>query len=104
MSERKTLRRYNNGQYIDQRQHDSTLAAITPVLNSQIVYGNLVTATVVSGLNVISHNLGRPYTMWIIAGTSNAATAPNDNATNTMPDKVLVLNCSASGTIKIWIA
>lgn len=104
MTERKSLRRYNNGVYIDQRQHDSTLAAITPVLNSQIVYGNLVTAEVVSGDNVIPHNLGRPYIMWIVAGTNNSAIAPEETAVNNIKDKVLVLTCAAAGTLKLWIA
>jgi len=100
----KPLVRFNNGEYIDQRQHDSTFQAIQPVLESEIVYGNLVTVEVVAGTNFIAHNLQRDYIMWIVAGTNSAAILPEEIEDNPNRRSVLLLNCAASGRLKLWIA
>ena len=97
------LVRFNNGKYIDQRQQDSVQNTLAPIQDSQIVFGNLVSVEVVSGDNYIQHNLGRPYTMYLVAGQTVAVdlTEVEDNP---VKQSQLILNSTGSSKIRLWIA
>jgi len=100
---RQPLVRFNNGVYTDQRQQDSVQGALAPIQDSQIVFGNLVTAEVITGNNFIQHNLGRNPVMWILAGT-NAAVDLFEDLDNNFKDRQIIINSSGPATIRLWIA
>jgi hypothetical protein len=100
---RQPLVRFNNGVYTDQRQQDSVQNTLSPIQESQIVFGNLVSVSVVSGNNFIQHNLGRPYVMYLIAG-QNAIVDLIEIEDNPNRSSQLILNSSGSANIRLWIA
>jgi hypothetical protein len=100
---RQPLVRFNNGVYIDQRQQDAVQGTLAPIQSSQIVFGALITADVVSGDNFIQHNLGRDPVLWILAGV-NAVVDLYENTDNNFKDRQIIINSSGPATIRLWVA
>ena len=77
---------------------------INPVLGNPISQGLLLTGLVLaSGDNTINHKLGRKLQGWIIVGLSASVTFYDKQATNSMPQKTLVLNASGAATINLYV-
>jgi hypothetical protein len=103
MTDKRSLRRYNNGEYITQKIFDSVSDTIAPVTDSDIVYGNLLSASLITGQdNLISTNLGREYKMWLVA--SKDANADVWEVNSTVKQGILTLRCSANVNVKVWVA
>lgn len=79
-------------------------AALTPVLQSPIVNGRLITGqALINGATTINHRLDRKLQGWIIVGNNAAATIYDSQLTNTMPDKTLILNSNAACVVSVWV-
>lgn len=78
--------------------------AINPVLGNPISQGQLLTGLVLaSGDNTINHKLGRKLQGWIIVGLNASVTFYDKQATNSMPEKTLVLHTTGAATINLYV-
>lgn len=76
---------------------------LNPVISNPLIAGNLFKNVVLSsGSNTINHKLDRAYQGYLISGMHGSFIQLFDTP-SPMPDKTLVLNASASGSIDIWI-
>lgn len=87
-----------------QMMQNQWASILTPVLNSPIVNGRLITGqALINGATTINHRLDRKLQGWVIVGNNAAATIYDSQTTNTMPDKTLILNSSAACIVAIWV-
>lgn len=87
-----------------QRFADDVTETLNPLFRLPILNGRLIEGTVLaSGDNSISHGLGRKLLGWIPVRCSAAVDLYDKQGTNTVPDKLLVLNASADVTVSLWV-
>lgn len=76
---------------------------IDPVLANLLVQGRLVTGvSLLSGVNVINHGLGRPLVGWLAVGQSAASALYDSQAVNPQKQSTLILNSANPCTVSIW--
>jgi len=77
--------------------------SLTPLLKSAIVDGALVTDILLaSGVNRVSHSLGRIPLGWIIVDRDTAATVFKSVAPNITDSSTISFTASAPITISVW--
>ncbi len=79
-------------------------AQISPVIEQPLVRGHLINnITLISGTNVIDHRLSRKLQGYIVVLKSANVTIYDNQSTNPMPDKTLILVASGPATISAWV-
>lgn len=78
---------------------------VTPIISSQIIDGILLKDIILQGstTNEVSHKLGRKLLGWIIIRKRANSTIWDEQDTNKSPSKNLLLNCSNTVTVDIWV-
>lgn len=74
------------------------------ILGKQIIDGNLVSATLTSGVNKVPHNLKRRYNSFFLTQRySVAGTTVVEVLSSSDADTFITLNASAAVNVNIWI-
>jgi hypothetical protein len=79
--------------------------AISPVIASAVVGGNLITGISMTAATdkVINHGLGRALQGWTLVGVSADTRVFDKQATNSNPKSTLILQSVNTATISIWV-
>jgi len=70
-----------------------------PIINGVLVQNVPLT----TGENTVEHKLGRKLLGYIVVGNSADSRIWDSQASNNLPSKTLVLNCSANTTVSLWV-
>lgn len=83
---------------------DNIAASLIPFLINPLLNGSFLNDVVLtSGANVLNHKLGRNLVGWIITRRNGVATVYDTQATNSLPNKTLLLTASAGLTCSIYV-
>lgn len=100
----KPFRQIQANQYILQQIQDAIAQALNPVLALPIVDGRLIenVALGTGGVNLVTHGLGRPPKLWMLARVNADCRIWETTARTT--DLQLALNTSAPVMVSLWVA
>jgi len=77
---------------------------LNPVIANPLAQGRLIqNVSLVSGANVINHQLGRKLQGWILTRQRSAASIYDTQDSNTMPALTLQLTSSAAVTVDLFV-
>lgn len=77
---------------------------LDPVISNEIVNGQLLqNQSLINGVTVVNHKLGRKLVGWFIVGINGAASVYDSQATNQTPQLTLVLNSNAAVSVNLWV-
>jgi hypothetical protein len=77
---------------------------LNPVLRNALINGQLLPdVSLINGITVVNHLLGRKLQGWLIVGINGAATVYDSQATNQTPQLTLVLNSNAAVSCNLWV-
>lgn len=98
------LARFQSTDETVNRVQDQNLRILNPIINNPIIQGQTLPNIVLnSGSNNVNHGLGRALQGWFVVGISAPATIVDEQATNTLPTKWLVLSSSAGTTCSLYV-
>lgn len=99
-----SLPNFNTSDRILSMLQDQWSSQLNPVLSNPLVNGRLIQSVVLaSGNNTINHRLSRNLVGWLVVGQTAASSIYDNQATNQMKDKTLILNASAPCTVNLWV-
>ncbi len=79
-------------------------ASLNPVIANPLVNGQIIpNVALISGRNVINHKLQRKLQGYLVILNSASATFYDGQATNQMPDLILILYASGATTVSLYV-
>jgi len=79
-------------------------SALNPILAKPLIYGSLLQDIVlVSGKNVINHNLGQKLQGYFVVLNSAPAAFYDSQSSNQHPELTLILNASQATTVSLYV-
>jgi hypothetical protein len=101
---RKTVLSSNPKDFEVSKMQDRLLEGVNQALSSLLVDAVLLEGiSLVSGVNTISHKLGRKLSGWFVVRISAAITLFDSQATNLIQDKTLILTASGPATASLVV-
>lgn len=77
---------------------------LNPVLSNELLNGHVLeNVELISGVNVINHQLGRPLQGWLLVRQRAAGTVYDQQDSAAFPTLNLVLNASAPMKVNIYV-
>lgn len=77
---------------------------LNPVLSNELLNGHVLeNVELISGVNVINHQLGRPLQGWLLVRQRAAGTVYDQQDSASFPTLNLVLNASAPMKVNIYV-
>lgn len=77
---------------------------LQPITKCPLIDGVLLTDLVLpAGTNTISHKLGRKLIGWIVVRNQANSVLWDGQNGNSLPEKTLIISCSAPTTIDLWV-
>lgn len=77
--------------------------ALNPIIANPLLQGQMISATLATGANVINHKLGRKLVGWFLVGINAPATIYDTQATNQSQALTLQLTSSAAAQVNLWV-
>ena len=87
------------------RVQDNVKLVLDQVVSKEMLDGIIIKTVYLrsAGANTINHGLGRELQGWQIIRKDANANVWDSQGSNNIPDKTLVLNCSADVIISLWV-
>ncbi len=77
---------------------------LNPVISNLLVQGQLLQdVSLINGVTVVNHKLGRKLIGWFIVGQDAQASLWDSQTSNQTPQLTLVLNSNADVNCSIWV-
>lgn len=100
----KALKKLNSNNTELARFENLVREALGPIIRSNVIDGVLLSGVALKSgqANPVNHGLGRVLQGWIIVGKSSSADIWDSQASNDLPSRTVLLNCSADVTVNLW--